>query len=451
MLVALSNEELSILHRLETQYNTQGKNDVLNDRHYEGIQRLEHIGLAVPPELRRFEMIANWCRTVVDTVSNRQNLKTFYLPGEASSSEVLREGWEYNNLDSESKVMQREKLILGRGFVSVLSNQEDPRNPIIQVEDPKELVVEVDPVYRRILNAVRFYRGFHSGFYEWRPSHATLYRPYVTVHCVRGERGWEEVDRDIHQLGRVPIVMFLNRRRLGRWDGVSEMADVIPFVGAAARTLTGLQLATETHAVPPRYAIGISKEDFVDKNGDPIPAWEAYYNSFMATAKDGAKIGQLVGTSLDNFHKSVDHYAQQVAGVSGLPVRYFGQNTANPPTEGSIVADEARLIENVESKNTEDGDGWGWVMGLWYRFKTGEWIEGSRIKAEYHNPATPTQAQTADAYTKLYSNGQGPISRESVWDAMGWSDGQKARERERMAAERAEFRASLENQIGAVE
>lgn len=449
--MALSNEELGILHRLETQYHGQNDMDVLNDRYYEGLQRLEHIGLAVPPELRRFETIPNWCRTVVDTISNRQNLKTFYLPGEQQSSDLLREGWEYNNLDSESKIMQREKLILGRGFVSVLSNPDDPENPIIQVEDPKELAVEVSSVSRRIENAARFYHEHHATSYAWRATHATLYRPFVTVHVVRGEHGWEEVSRDPHGLGRVPIVMFLNRRRLGRWTGVSEMADVITFVDAAARTLTNLQLATETHAIPPRYAIGIAKTDFVDKDGKPKPAWEAYYDSFMASANKEAKIGQLTGTSLDNFHKSVDHYAQQVAGTSGLPVRYFGQNTANPPTEGSIVADETRLIGNVESKNTEDGDSWGWVMGLWLRFKTGDWVEGSRIKAEYHNPATPTQAQTADAYTKLYSNGQGPISRETVWDALGWSDGQKKRERGRLRDENREAFGMLENQISQVE
>lgn len=444
--MSLSGKELGILHHLETKLSEQNANDVLNDRYYEGKQRLEHIGLAVPPELRRFEMIPNWCRTVVDTVSNRQRMKTFYLPDEDKASVQLREGWDYNNLDSESKIMQKEKLILGRGFVSVGSNEEDPANPLIQIESPRELAVDVDPVFRRIRSAARFYRDEIRPTYV-RPNRVTLYRPDANVWCRRGDHGWEETDRDEHKLGRVSIVMFLNRRRLGRWTGVTEMADVIPFVNAGARALTDLQLAVETHAIPPRYALGVSKGDFVDKSGNPLPAWEAYFNSFMASANKDASIGQLTGTSLENFHNSVDHYAKQVAGLTGLPVRYFGQNTANPPTEGSIVADESRLIENVESKNTEDGDGWGWVMGLWLRFKTGEWVEGSRIKAEYYNPATPTQAQTADAVSKLYSNGQGAISRETVWDEMGWSPGRKDRERKRIAAEQREALGALENQI----
>ena len=450
--MALSQQELDALHLLEQNLIFNSTADIRNDRYYEGTQRLEHIGLAVPPELRRFETLANWCRTVVDTVANRQRLKTFYMPGEDEFSKDLQEGWEYNNLDSESKIMQKEKLILGRGFVSVGSNEDDPENPIIQVESPREMSVDIDPRRRRIRAAARFTNDqVQAGPALFRHSHATLMLPDATVWCQRGQGGWFEVDRDEHGLGRVPIVMFLNRRRLGRWTGVSEMADAIPFVDSAARALTNLQLATETHAVPPRYVLGISKGDFVDKSGQPIPAWEAYFNSFMATAKGDAKIGQLTGTSLDNFHKSVDHYAQQVAGLTGLPVRYFGQNTANPPSGEGLEADEVRLIQNVESKNTEDADGWGWVMGLWWRFKTGDWIEGSRIKAEYFDAMNSTKAQAADAATKLYANGQGPISRESVWDELGWSEGRKKRERERLAAERREAIGYLENQITGIE
>ena len=117
--MALSQQELDALHLLEQNLIFNSTADIRNDRYYEGTQRLEHIGLAVPPELRRFETLANWCRTVVDTVANRQRLKTFYMPGEDEFSKDLQEGWEYNNLDSESKIMQKEKLILGRGFVSV--------------------------------------------------------------------------------------------------------------------------------------------------------------------------------------------------------------------------------------------------------------------------------------------------------------------------------------------
>lgn len=445
--MALTNEVRALLTDHENRLAVAATHDVLNDRYYEGAQRLEHIGLAVPPELRRFETAANWCRTTVDAVAHRQKMKTFYLPGEDVASEELREGWDANNLDSESQLLGKEKLILGRGFVSVGSNEEDPDHPLIQVESPRELSVDVNGRHRRIDSAARFYG---DGDNDPQAQYATLYTPDMTRWFERGPGGWVETDRDEHGLGRVPIVMFLNRRRVGRWTGVSEMKDVIPFVDAAARSLTNLQLAGETHSVPQKYVLGMSKGDFVDKDGQPIPAWEAYFNAIWANANKDAKVGQFAASDLSNFHATVNHYGQLVSGITGLPIRYFGQNSANPPTEGAIVADESRLIQNVESKNADDGDAWGWVMGLYQRFRTGEWVNGSQIKTEWYNPATPTQAQTADAVTKMYANGQGLISRESGWDELGWSEPKKKREWERLERESRMALHALEKDVDEV-
>ncbi|MDZ4322337.1 MAG: phage portal protein [Phenylobacterium sp.] len=445
--MALTDEVQSSLNGLERQLGAMFAGDLLNDRYYEGSQRLEHIGLAVPPDLRRFETAANWCRTTVDSVAHRQKMKTFYLPGEDRASEALREGWDANNLDSESGLLSKEKLILGRGFVSVSSNEEDSEHPLIQVESPRDIAVDINVRHRRIDRAARFYdRPEYGG----RASAATLYLPHQTLWLQRADKGWEVVDRDDHKLGRVPLVMFLNRRRLGRWSGVSEMADVIPFVDAAARTLTNLQLAGETHSVPQKYVLGMSKDDFVDKDGKPIPAWEAYFNAIWANSNKDAKVGQFTASDLKNFHETTDHYAKIVSGLTGLPIRYFGQNSVNPPSEGALVADESRLIQNAEAKNSEDGDGWGWVMALYQRFRTGDWVNGSQIKTEWYNPATPTQAQTADAVTKLYANGQGAISRESVWDELGWSEPKKKREWERIERESRMSMMSLEKEVDEV-
>lgn len=445
--MALTREMQTLMQNLENGLSAMSHRDTLNDRYYEGMQRLEHIGLAVPPELRRFETSANACRVTVDSIANRQKMKTFYLPGEDVASEELREGWDANNLDSESQLLRKEKLILGRGYVSVGSNEEDPEHPLVRVESPRELSVAVNNRHRRIDAAARFY-GSADGV--MRTTDATLYLPNQTLWLKRESKGWEVTDRDDHKLGRVPIVTFLNRRRLGSWTGVSEMADVIPLVDAIARTLTNLQLAGETHSVPQKYVLGVSKGDFVDASGKPIPAWEAYFNAIWANANKDAKVGQFAASDLKNFHETVNHYMQLISGLTGLPVRYFGQNSANPPSEGGLVADESRLIQNVEAKNAEDGDSWGWVMGLYERFRTGEWVNGSRIKTEWYNPATPTQAQTSDAVSKLYANGQGAISRESVWDELGWSEARKKREWERIERESRVAITSLEKDINEV-
>ena len=438
-------DESKLVDDLSRRLFTSYPDDQRFDRYYEGTQRLAHIGLAVPPELRKFETVLNWCRTVVDSVSDRMRMKAFYLPGEQQASEALRESWDYNNLDSESIAHHQEMLILGRGFVSVGANEEDPEFPLIQVENPRELAVDIDHRHRRLRAAVRVMPSENDA--PGTPSNAVLYLPDSTMRLKRHQGQWVVEDRDDHGLGRVPLVMFLNRRRVGQWTGVSEMVDAIPLVDAAARSLTNLQLAGETHSVPQKYVLGMSKGDFVDANGNPIPAWEAYFNAIWANQNKDAKVGQFAASDLSNFHNTVDHYASKLAGLYGLPARYVGITSVNPAAEGAIRAEEARLILNVEKKAALAGDGWGWVMGLVERFRTGEWVSGSRIKTDWFDAGTPTYAQRADALTKMYNSGQGILSREGVWEELGWSEARMERERARFEDEARAGLVALEKVV----
>ena len=438
-------DESKLVDDLSRRLFTSYADDQRFDRYYEGSQRLAHIGLAVPPELRKFETVLNWCRTVVDSVSDRMRMKAFYLPGEDRASEALRESWDYNNLDSESIAHHQEMLILGRGFVSVGANEEDPEFPLIQVENPRELAVDIDHRHRRLRAAVRVMPSENDA--PGTPSNAVLYLPDSTMRLKRHQGRWVVEDRDDHRLGRVPLVMFLNRRRVGQWTGVSEMVDAIPLVDAAARSLTNLQLAGETHSVPQKYVLGMSKGDFVDAEGKPIPAWEAYFNAIWANQNKDAKVGQFAASDLSNFHNTVDHYASKLAGLYGLPARYVGITSVNPAAEGAIRAEEARLILNVEKKAALAGDGWGWVMGLVERFRTGEWVSGSRIKTDWFDAGTPTYAQRADALTKMYNSGQGILSREGVWEELGWSEARMERERARFEAEARAGLVALEKVV----
>ena len=430
--MALSTEQSALVQKLNMQLDTLGRDDERLGKYYEGSQVLEHIGLAVPPELRKFETVINWSRVLVDSVEQRLRVKSFILPDEELASAVLREHWDANNLDSESSLLHKDTLIYGRGFVCVGTNPDDKDHPLITVESPREMTASVDPRTRRISSALRVYGGTKE---DPTPKYATLYEANSTIWLEKQSGAWVETDRDNHNLGRVPIVMFLNRRRTGDWLGVSEMKDVIPIVDAAARSITNLQIALETHAVPQKWVLGMSKGDFVDADGNPIPAWQSYYSAIWANQNKDAKIGQFTASDLKNFHDTTNHYGLLASSVSGLPTRYFGQNSVNPPTEGSIRADESRLILNTEGKASNWGDGWAWVQGITERFRTGTWPMANRIKTEWFDAGTPTKAQSADAMSKLYANGQGVISREGVWDELQWSEARKARERQYFTAE----------------
>jgi hypothetical protein len=119
--------------------------------------------------------------------------------------------------------------------------------------------------------------------------------------------------------------------------------------------------------------------------------------------------------------------------TTGFPGRYFGLLTSNPPAEGAIRADETELVNRVEDKNEAEGMEIGWMGALALHFATGTWVEGNRVRVDHFDPGTPTFSQRADALTKMRS--VGGISREGMWDELGWSEARKAKERQYLAAE----------------
>ena len=307
------------------------------------------------------------------------------------------------------------------------TNPEDSRRPLIKVESPEGLAVDIFDGAMR--GALRLYRDEAT-----RINYATLYLPDVTYWLVRDAGRWTfSQDPDRHDLGRVPLVMFLNRHRTGRSTGVSEMADVIEKTDAVARLISNMQVGGEAMAWPKRWVAGMSKDDFVDEKGRPIPVWEAYMTAIAATQNENAKFGEFAAADLANFHKAVNALLAWCAAELGLPLRFMGQEAVNPASEGAIRADEARLIRNVERKNTSDGDSWAWVMGLYERFRLGRFGRGNPIRALWQDPSTPTRSQMADAALKLYQ--AGIMSREGTWDEMGWDEARKDRERSYLAKE----------------
>lgn len=429
--MALTPSEVALFNELSLEWGKTSLTDELLLRYYLGQQRVEHLGMAIPPNMRKFLVIANWCRTQVDTINDRQQVRSLILPGEETADPTLRSIMDANNMSSQIAMFNLDRMIYGRSFMSVGTNEKDSTLPLMRVESPREMAAKVDLRREEMVAAARFYGWSDS---SPGPTHATLYQLDQTVWVQKGADGrWLEVDRDVHNLGAVPIVMHLNRRMSGGWQGESQMSDLIPLVDSAARSLTNLQFAQEAHGIPRMYMTGVSKGDFVDEQGKPIPQFEAYFDAIHMLAKENSKVGQLDAADLKNFDTSLGIYGRQASIVTGFPARYFGIITSNPPAEGAIRADEASLTRGVEAQNEQVGTTLGWAGALALRFATGEWVEGNRVRVDWFDPSTPTVSQREDALAKRRA--AGVLSREGYWDELGWTEARKAKEREYLRVE----------------
>lgn len=153
-----------------------------------------------------------------------------------------------------------------------------------------------------------------------------------------------------------PLVMMLNSPSAGDFSGRSEMADIISKVDAISRTLTNMQVAAEIAAIPSNVISGVSEDDSTDRDGKPIPTWEAYWTKLEGHHEREGHIEQLTAADLKNFTAMVDRMFVWCAIELGLPTRYAGMDTANPASEGAVVADEFRFDQARETANAPDGD-----------------------------------------------------------------------------------------------
>lgn len=406
----------ALFYRLRQKLDfTRQPTALLND-YYEGDQQLVQLGLAIPPELRAFSVILNWPRVTVDGCEQRLDVVGFRL-GSGRPDSYLGQLWQYNDLDEHQSLAHTDALALGRSYLCLGSNEEDPDFPIVTVESALEVTTIRDPRTRRIEAALRLFGEQNAGMMtqqtaDMNPTHATLYLPNVTYWLKLDDGTWVlDDDPDEHNLGIVPVVPVLNRgratqRRMAYSEGVSEMNDVIPLAESASRAITNGQLAQETHAVPHRVFLGATKQDFVRPDGTPSGAFETYMSGLTALANPAGKAVQFDASDLANFETMVNLYARAASGVTGMPIEYFGLNTQNPPSADGQRAGETRLIKKAERKQTAFGHAWEKVAQIALRMRGApDSLELRSIEAIWRDAGTPTKAQQTDATVKQYAAG----------------------------------------------
>ena len=413
--------DLDTLHELRRRLHTSMGRVCRADAYYDGAQRLAALGLGLPPEMRKLQVVVNWPRLVVDSLEERLDVEGFRLAGTAGTDARLWSWWQANNLDEESSLAHLEALVAGRAFLTGGPSEANPDVPVITPESARSMVADIDPRTRAVRSALRLYNAPDEG---GGARSATLYLPERTVFYERGTSGWRAVDVIEHRLGVAPVVPLVNRARLADREGRSEMADVIGLTDAACRTLTNLQGAQELLAVPQRYVLGATREDFVNERGEPVPAWEAYIGRILALGDPEAKVGQFAACDLRNFTEVINAYARIVSALSGLPPHFLGLVSENPASADAIRSAEARLVKRAERRARAFSGAWEQVMRLGMLIVDGELPpEASRLEALWRDPSTPTYAAKADAVSKLVAAGILPVS--VAWEELGYSAEQR--------------------------
>lgn len=429
-LLGLDSEQQHLIEELRRRHLDHLWHFELRNAYYNGEQLIRDLGISIPPQLRGMHTVLSWPEIVVDSLAERLHVEGFRLPGESSTNDELWQIWNDNHLTRESYLAHVDAMIFGRAYAVVGSNEIDGRSPRITVESPMHLIDDYDPRTDTINAALRLIGKRNPG----APSHATLYLPNETI-WLEEQQGylsnhWGIIDRDVHNLGIVPVVRLVNRQRIHERHGYSEISkSVMSIVDAACRALLRLELAAEFFSAPQRYILGASEEDFQRPDGTATSAWETYIGRVLVVERDEdgnvPSVGAFPTADPTNQTRIVDLYREEISVKTGLPPHYLGSTTANPSSAEAIRAAESRLITRAELKQVEFSVWGSQVMPLALYVRDGVWPEqGNGISTEWRNAATPTVAASTDAAVKLVAAGILPPQSDVVLKMVGLSPGQ---------------------------
>lgn len=398
----LSQDELDLVTRLQTRLHMYQPANAEKADYYSGKQALKDMGIAIPPTLRGMAACIGWPGTAVDVLEERLDLKGWSSPGEDFGLEQI---FSANDLDVEASLAHLDALIYGTAFVAVSSGMDNEPDPLITVESPTCMTAVISPRTRRVEAALSV-RYDEDG----KTVGGVLYLPDATIWLDYDLNGWTIVNRDDHNLGRVPVAQLVNRPRSGALGGRSEITEAVrSYTDSAMRTLAASEVAREFYAAPQRVLLGAPESFFLDEDGNPRSGWEAYMGRFLGVERDDTgelpAIQEFRGSSLSPYFEQIRTLSQLLSAEASIPAHYLGFVTDNPTSADAIRQGEARLVKRAERRQRMFGRAWTEVARLCMLVRDGAIPEPfSEVRPDWTSAATPTDAADADRVTKLIAS-----------------------------------------------
>jgi len=403
----LSDDERPVVDYLLNQLGLYEGANRLKEAYYEGEQRVEMLNISIPPALSRLQTVVGWPGTAVDVLEERLDWYGWASEGDTFG---LDEIYTANELDVDAGLIHLDSLIYGTAVAVVGSGDDDEPSPLVSMHSPRGMTGLWDSRRRRLTAALSTVSANGSTV------EATLYLADETVTMSRENNGgrWIVEDRDRHNLGRVPVVQFVNRPRASRLQGRSEISKAVRYyTDAAVRTMLGMEVNREFYSAPQRWAMGVDESSFAGADGSVKTGWEAVMGRMLAIPRneDGElpTVGQFTPASPAPYLEQIKGLAQLIAAEAAIPPSYLGFQTDNPASADAIQRSEARLVKRAERRQATFGKSWLEVARLALLVRDGDVPDGfNGLSAKWRDASTPTRSAAADEAVKL-SQGDDPI------------------------------------------
>lgn len=250
----------------------------------------------------------NYGRIFIEAQLDRMCLEGFRIQEKAADA-AAQAIFRRNNLREELYLVLQEARSQKRAYLIV--GTDGAGKAIITSRTTQGIHAEHDPITRRVKWAFQTW-----GDGKKAPRSGTLYLPGVNVDYVKAGGVWTETARRPTALSEVAVIGVINRAALGDFRGRSELDTTSKFTDAASRTLTNLQIAGESVALPQRAFFGVEDES---QPQDAAEALKAYLSRTSFYSNPDGKAIQLPGADLLGFLDTMQSFHRMVAAQTGHP------------------------------------------------------------------------------------------------------------------------------------
>lgn len=366
-----------------------------------------NLGIALPQDLRSFEMACCWPEKAVTALADRSRFDGFVSATGESVPEldaIVRD----NRLTSAYSMAVIDELKHG-GILATLA----PNKLIgcsVRFHTFETSAARWNGQLQRIDAALAIIGTERTANEQVRPSVVNLYTEDATWVLTRAQGSQWNARRAANGLGRCMATVLRNQPTNGQPLGTSRITrSVRSLTRAYIRTMTLATIGLEFSTSPQKYLMGVSDAQYdalIDSK------FARYVDSMMLGTVDPdtgnvPQYGQLAQGTLQPHVDMLRMLSTQFAAASCLSVTDTGVvNDANPTSADALTAQNDKLIRRAEDLNAFNADELREVALMALAVKRNRSLaelqpEDRDVMAHFLPPSMPNQATMGDWAVKL--------------------------------------------------
>lgn len=399
----LSRADAETVERLAKVYADTSAKNVLRTRYYDMEQRVDDLGISVPPHLRGLRQSIGWPKKAVESLAARSQFDGYTCIDDEAASK-LQEIVAANGMKRKYRKLVRNELKHSCAFMTVTATGDGraPR-PLVSAYPATAAAALWDYGASRIECGLVVSATAKRGG-ESVPVAVDVYTAEAVIGLRNGAGGWAAEYRP-HSMGRCLMEPMAHDATLEKPFGTSRITKaVMDITDDAVRASRRAEIAAEFMTAPQKYLLGADKDAL-----DGLSKWDAYIGAIFAVSKDGdndtPQFGQLPQGTLQPHIDYMRALAARFSSETNVPLSELGIVSDNPSSAEAIYAAKESMIVDAQNLNADNAEALRDVALMALAVADGTDFEtqagrGLGIRAKFKNPAIPSVASQGDAILK---------------------------------------------------